>query len=113
MGIAVLAVGSVCLSHRARASIASDDARIAMENGHYEYAFSLWRRAVGRNPHDRKALEGLTLLRKIAGQLYEEALMVQVLAPEQAKERLRTVVLMTDPWSEINRESREMLGDDF
>lgn len=96
----------------APASVTLDDARSALENGQYEYAYSRWKRAVERNPSDREAIEGLSKLREVAGRLYEDALMVQGLSPDRAKEKLRTVVLITDPWSELSRQAREILGDD-
>jgi len=84
-----------------------------MENGQYEYAYALWKRALGREGDHREALEAMAKLQRIARDLFEEALMLQVSNPVRMKELLRTVILISDPWSELNREARDVLGEEL
>lgn len=87
------------------------EAETAMAAGHYEYAYVQWKRVLTRKPGNPEAMTALARLERIAQGLFEEAL--QTSDSVQAKDLLRTVVLISDPWSEINREARLVLGADL
>lgn len=87
------------------------NAEIAFAGGQFEYAYVQWKRLLEREPRNPAAAAGLLKVEGIARDLFEEALMLLPASPDEAKENLMTVLLITDPWSEINREARNLLGD--
>ncbi len=92
---------------------AINTAEKALEAGHYEYAYAQWKKILSQKPGNRTAQEGLARLQAIAKDLYGEALRVPFSDPDRRKDLLRTVILISDPTSEINRVARKVLGDDL
>ena len=89
------------------------NAKKAMNGGQYEYAYAQWKKVLDRNPRNLEALEAMDRLQRIARNLFEEALMCRVSEERRAKDLLRSVVLLSDPWSELNREACTLLGEDL
>lgn len=87
------------------------NAELALTGGQFEYAYAQWKRLSEKEPGNSAAAAGLLRIEGIARDLFEEALMLLPASPEKAKENLMTVLLITNPWSEINREARNLLGD--
>lgn len=92
---------------------AANTAEKAFRAGHYEYAYAQWKKVLSQRPEDRMASEGLERLQAIAKDLYDEAVKVSFSDPDRKKDLLRTVILISDPSTLINRQARKVLGDDL
>ena len=112
IAIVPLLAALALVSASAAASASACDVDLAIESGQYEYAYAQCKKALEREPSNKQALETMMKLQVIARDLFEEALMLEETEPAHKKELLQTVVLISDPWSELNREARVALGDE-
>lgn len=85
----------------------------AMADGNYEYAYAEWKKIMARRPGDRDAAAALARIDRTARTIFEEASRIHSSDAQRAKDLLRTVVLISDPRSELNRQARQLLGDEL
>lgn len=89
----------------------AEQAGQAFANGRFAEAFQIWRELSARDPYNQSAQEGLQKLEKMAGRLYEEALMMKNASPSQAREKLQALLTFTDPSSPTYNQAKSLLSE--
>ncbi len=95
--------------HQVETNLAA--ARRAVEEKRLTDAALLYREAARLAPRDRRAQDGLRALAPVADDLYREAQVIKVTSPNQAQDRLRTVVAITDPDSALHGRAKKALRE--